>query len=66
MRAIFLLFLLWILGLNAFLPASVLVILCAALGSGVAATLWFALSKRRLAKAVIDRDTKVQFGGKSR
>jgi len=66
MRAIFLLFLLWILGLNAFLPAPVLVILCAALGSGMAATLWFALSKRRLTKAVIDRDTKVQFGGKSR
>jgi hypothetical protein len=66
MRVVFLLFLLWILGLNAFLPTPVLVILCAAMGSGVAATLWFALSKRRLAGAVIDRDTKGEFSGKSR
>ena len=64
MRIIFLLFLFWTLTLS--LPAPVLVILGTALGSGVAATLWFALGKRRLARAVIDRDTNAEFGGNSR
>ena len=47
MWALLLLLLLWILGLSSFLPAPVLVILCAALGSGLAATLWFAIKRRR-------------------
>ncbi|HEX7285611.1 MAG TPA: hypothetical protein VF532_05480 [Candidatus Angelobacter sp.] len=47
MWALFVLLLVWILGLSSFLPAPVLVILCAALGSGVAVTLWFAIKRRR-------------------
>jgi dolichol kinase len=45
--ALFFVLVLWIVGLSSFLPAPVLVILCAALGSGVAATLWFAIKRRR-------------------
>ncbi len=67
MRTILILVLLWVLGLSSALPAPVLVIVCAALGSGAAATLWFALSHRRHpAKDVIDRDTKTEFREKSR
>jgi hypothetical protein len=47
MWALLLLLLVWVLGLSSFLPAPVLVILCAALGSGVTATVWFAIRRRR-------------------
>lgn len=67
MRTILILFLLWALGLSSFLPVPVLVILCAALGSGAAATLWFARNHRpQPAKNVIERDTKADLGEKSR
>lgn len=67
MRAILILFLLWAVGLSTLLPEPVLVILCAALGSGMAVTLWFAISHRRNpVNAVADGDAKSEFREKSR
>jgi len=52
--------LMWALRLGSFVPVPVLVIVCAALGSGTAATVWF--SRRRRAhdpEAVVQSDTKI-------
>jgi hypothetical protein len=51
----------WVLGLSSFVPAPVLVIVFAAMGSGAAATLWFSSRRRRAhdPDAVIQPDTKI-------
>jgi hypothetical protein len=50
------LFVLWILSMYFYLPLPVVVVLFAALASGTAVTIWFALSQRRL-QSVAERDT---------
>jgi hypothetical protein len=52
------LFILWILSMYFYLPLPVVVVLFAALASGTAVTVWFALSQRnhRL-QSVAERDT---------
>jgi hypothetical protein len=52
------LFILWILSMYFYLPLPVVVVLFAALASGMAVTVWFALSQRsRRLQSVAERDS---------
>ncbi len=51
------LFILWILSMYFYLPLPVVVVLFAALASGMAVTVWFALSQRGRRLSVAERDS---------
>ena len=52
------LFILWILSMYFYLPLPVVVVLFAALASGMVVTVWFALSQRsRRLQSVAERDS---------
>ena len=65
MWTILILFVLWILSMEFYLPAPVVLILFAALVSGTTVTISFALTRRRAAArataVVAERDAAVQF-----
>ncbi|HEY6967715.1 MAG TPA: hypothetical protein VJA94_00685 [Candidatus Angelobacter sp.] len=61
MWTILVLFILWILSMEFYLPAPVVLILFAALVSGTTVTISFALARRRAAAAIAKRDATVQF-----
>jgi len=61
MWTILILFVLWILSMEFYLPAPVVLILFAALVSGTTVTISFALARRRAAAAIIKRDATAQF-----
>ncbi|HKV95463.1 MAG TPA: hypothetical protein VJW20_23150 [Candidatus Angelobacter sp.] len=60
MWTVLVLFVLWILSMYFYLPLPVVVALFAALASGMAVTIWFALSNRnRRLRSVGEQDTKL-------
>lgn len=61
MWAILILFVLWILSMEFYLPIPVVLILFAALVSGTTVTISFALARRKAAAAVVERDTAREF-----
>ena len=61
MWTILILFVLWILSMEFYLPAPAVLILFAALVSGTTVTISFALARRRAAAAIAKRDTTAQF-----
>jgi hypothetical protein len=52
------LLILWILSMYFFLPLPVVVLLFAALATGATLTVWTAITNRRQAQAIIQRDSK--------
>lgn len=60
MWTVLVLFVLWILSMYFYMPLPVVVALFAALASGMAVTIWFALSNRnRRLERVGEQDTKL-------
>ena len=61
MWTILILFVLWILSMEFYLPVPVVLILFGALVSGTTVTISFALARRKAAAAVAKRDAAVEF-----
>ena len=58
MLIVFGLLILWALSMYFYLPLPIIVLLFAAVATGVTLTAWTAINNRRLANAVVERDTK--------
>ena len=58
MLIVFALLILWILSMYFYLPIPVVVLLFAALVTGVTLTIWVALMERKTAQASIEQDSK--------
>ena len=59
MLIVFALLILWILSMYFYLPLPIVVLLFAALASGISITVWMALSNRQRARGnIIEHDTK--------
>jgi hypothetical protein len=58
MLIVFGLLILWILSMYFYLPLPIVVLLFAAVATGVTLTIWVALNNRKQAHAVIERDSK--------
>jgi integral membrane sensor domain MASE1 len=58
MLIVFGLLILWILSMYFYLPLPIIVLLFAAVATGVTLTAWMAINNRRAAHAVIKQDSK--------
>jgi hypothetical protein len=58
MLIVFALLILWILSMYFYLPLPIVVLLFAAVATGVTMTIWAALNSRRQVQAIIKQDSK--------